>query len=102
MLLIELLKAFLSLSSDAESSSDIETECKEAILALEVARARRKVRQAQQHLTSCVLEEYTASIKLYRCRAEMAEKRLEDADMNVGRVRNNIRRRNLPVGESVF
>ncbi|KIJ63225.1 hypothetical protein HYDPIDRAFT_29490 [Hydnomerulius pinastri MD-312] len=89
----------IPLTYDTESSSDVDTEaeCEEAILMLEAARVKRKVRQAQKYLADCRLEEHTTFVKLYRRQAETAEKRLEDADMDVGRVRNNIRHRNLPL-----
>ncbi|KIJ10204.1 hypothetical protein PAXINDRAFT_16775 [Paxillus involutus ATCC 200175] len=90
------------LTYNTESSSDIDTEaeCEDAILMLEAAWVKRKVRQAQKYLVNCRLEEHTMFDKLYHRQAQTAEKRLEDADMDVSCVHNNIRHRNLPLGES--
>ncbi|KIJ11380.1 hypothetical protein PAXINDRAFT_15694 [Paxillus involutus ATCC 200175] len=87
----------IPLTYNTKSSSDIDTEaeCEDAILMLEAARAKRKVRQVQKYLVNCRLEEHTVFIELYCHQAETAEKRLEDADMDVGHVHNNIRHRNL-------
>ncbi|KAH7920651.1 hypothetical protein BV22DRAFT_1050184 [Leucogyrophana mollusca] len=70
-----------------ESSADFRHDCDVAKLVLEAARAKRKVCRAEQYLAECVLEEHTILGDLYRCKAEAAERKLENADLNVGRVR---------------
>ncbi|KAG2740563.1 hypothetical protein P692DRAFT_20753130, partial [Suillus brevipes Sb2] len=55
-------------------------------LALEAAKSRRKVCQAQKALADCTLEHHMVLVDLYRRRVEAANMRLLTADLNVGRM----------------
>ncbi|KIK33926.1 hypothetical protein CY34DRAFT_98810, partial [Suillus luteus UH-Slu-Lm8-n1] len=55
-------------------------------LALEAAKSRRKVCQAQKALVDCTLEHHMVLVDLYRRRVEAANMRLLTADLNVGRM----------------
>ncbi|KAH7917078.1 hypothetical protein BV22DRAFT_1135721 [Leucogyrophana mollusca] len=84
--------------SDSSGETDDEkyqTECKKAKLVLDAARANRKVRHAEKYLADCVLEQHAVLHNLYRFNADIAEKKLENAEMDVGRVRLDIQRNKL-------
>ncbi|KAG2738996.1 hypothetical protein P692DRAFT_20756764, partial [Suillus brevipes Sb2] len=55
-------------------------------LALEAAKAKRKVCEAKKHLADCILEHQTMLLNLWWQRAEAANSRLLTADLNVGRM----------------
>ncbi|KAH7918087.1 hypothetical protein BV22DRAFT_1134870 [Leucogyrophana mollusca] len=80
---------------DESEDDNYYTDCQEAKLVLDAARAQRKVRHAEKYLADCVLERYNILTDLYRFKAEVAEKKLEDADMDTGRVRLSIKRNGL-------
>ncbi|KAG2143610.1 hypothetical protein DEU56DRAFT_910741 [Suillus clintonianus] len=63
-------------------------------LVLKAAQAKRKVCQAQKHLADCVLEHDQILTCISRRRAEAANMRLLLADLNVGRVHSERRRKN--------
>ncbi|KAH7917575.1 hypothetical protein BV22DRAFT_1052335 [Leucogyrophana mollusca] len=71
-----------------------------ARLSLEAVCAKRKVRHAEKHLAKFVLQEHVILTSLYCVKAEVAEKRLEVAEMGVGRVRMQIRNEGLPLVHS--
>jgi hypothetical protein len=55
-------------------------------LALEAAKAKRKVCEAEKHLADCILEHQSILLDLWRRRAEVANCHLLNADLNVGRM----------------
>ncbi|KAG0705580.1 hypothetical protein DFH29DRAFT_996661 [Suillus ampliporus] len=85
----------------AESSYllDQPAEEEDSDLALEAAQAKRKVCQAQKHLADCLLEHQQILIHISRRRAEAARQRLLLANLNVGRMHSERRRKN---GITVF
>ncbi|KAH7916992.1 hypothetical protein BV22DRAFT_1052767 [Leucogyrophana mollusca] len=93
------------INEDSDSNETDESEfragCDEAKLVLEVVRAKRKVRHAEKHLADCVLEQHSTLVNLYRFKADAAERRLEDAELDIGRVRVSIRQSGLSLAPSL-
>ncbi|KAI5983212.1 hypothetical protein EDD15DRAFT_2376777 [Pisolithus albus] len=75
-----------------QESDDIEREREEANFVLEAARAQCNVCILEQQLAAAKVEEMVALGNLYRFRAQEAERRLEDANVDVGRIRHDIRK----------
>ncbi|KAI5988186.1 hypothetical protein EDD15DRAFT_2199129 [Pisolithus albus] len=75
-----------------EEEEEERAERDEAKLVLEVARAQRKICRVEQQLSTARLEEIDALGNLYRFRAELAERKLQYADFDVGHVRHSIRK----------
>jgi hypothetical protein len=67
-------------------SISLEEEDDHSDLALEAAKAKRKICQAQKHLADCILEHHEILTHLCHRRAEDANTRLLLADLNVGRL----------------
>lgn len=89
-----LISRYLQERDSAESSLfDQPAEEEDSDLALEAAQAKRKVCQAQKHLADCLLEQYQILIHISRRRAEAANQRLLLADLNVGRMHSERRRK---------
>ncbi|KAG2739718.1 hypothetical protein P692DRAFT_20754923, partial [Suillus brevipes Sb2] len=55
-------------------------------LALEAAKAKRKVCEAEKHLADCILEHQSILLDLWRRHAEVANCHLLNVDLNVGRM----------------
>lgn len=68
----------------------------DARLVLEVAKARRVVCQLEQDLAKAKNEETLVLCNLYKYRAEEAGKRLEEAEYDIGHVRNSLRNTGIP------
>ncbi|KAI5993530.1 hypothetical protein EDD15DRAFT_2367278 [Pisolithus albus] len=75
-----------------DEGSDIELEREEANFVLEAARAQRNVCILEQQLAAAKVDETIALGNLYRFRAQTAERKLEDANIDVGRIRHDIRK----------
>ncbi|KAI5999663.1 hypothetical protein EDD15DRAFT_2193695 [Pisolithus albus] len=75
-----------------EEEEEERAERDEAKLVLEVARAQRKICRVEQQLSTARLEEIDALGNLYWFRAELAERKLQYADFDVGHVRHSIRK----------
>ncbi|KAI6034746.1 hypothetical protein BKA83DRAFT_4121794 [Pisolithus microcarpus] len=75
-----------------EEEEEEHAERDEAKLVLEVARAQRKICRVEQQLSTARLEEIDALGNLYRFRAELAERKLQYADFDLGHVRHSIRK----------
>ncbi|KAI6020331.1 hypothetical protein PISMIDRAFT_45530, partial [Pisolithus microcarpus 441] len=71
---------------------DIDLEREEANFVLEAAHAQRNVCILEQQLAAAKVEEMVALGNLYRFRAQEAEHKLEDANIDVGRIRHDIRK----------
>ncbi|KAF8119228.1 hypothetical protein EV363DRAFT_1394548 [Boletus edulis] len=79
---------------DDEDDGDdgrLEFEQKEALLFLDMARARGNVRKLEQKLAQAKWDEINITGKLYKLQAEEAERRSDAADVRVGVIRNSIR-----------
>ncbi|KAH7909990.1 hypothetical protein BJ138DRAFT_1153966 [Hygrophoropsis aurantiaca] len=75
-------------------ASDVEVaefEKRELELLLEVTRCQRNIRSLENELADARLRENTAVGDLYKFRAEVAERKLEGAEFDLGRVRNTMR-----------
>ncbi|KAG2153433.1 uncharacterized protein EDB93DRAFT_1248706 [Suillus bovinus] len=78
----------------AESSLfDQPAEEEDSDLALEAAQAKRKVCRAQKYLADCLLEQYKILIHISHCRAEAPNQHLLLADLNVGHMHSERRRK---------
>jgi len=77
-------------ASDAQAE-ELAFENEEAQLLLEVARARRTICRLERELAEAKSEENICLGRLYRHRAEEAERRLASAEYEVGYVRNRMR-----------
>ncbi|KAI6013666.1 hypothetical protein BKA83DRAFT_4130310 [Pisolithus microcarpus] len=75
-----------------EEGSDTELEREEANFVLEAARAQRNVCILEQQLAAAKVDETIALGNLYRFRAQTAERKLKDANIDVGRIRHDIRK----------
>ncbi|KAI6004787.1 hypothetical protein EDD15DRAFT_2191562 [Pisolithus albus] len=75
-----------------DEGSDIELEREEANFVLEAACAQRNVCILEQQLAAAKVDETIALGNLYRFRAQTAECKLEDANIDVGRIRHDIRK----------
>ncbi|KAI5980697.1 hypothetical protein EDD15DRAFT_2205356 [Pisolithus albus] len=73
-----------------QESDDIEREREEANFVLEAAHAQHNVCILEQQLAAAKVEEMVALGNLYRFRAQEAERRLEDANVDVGRIPHDI------------
>ncbi|KAI6017628.1 hypothetical protein BKA83DRAFT_4128212 [Pisolithus microcarpus] len=73
-----------------EEGSDTELEREEANFVLEAARAQRNVCILEQQLAAVKVDETIALGNLYRFRAQTAEHKLEDANIDVGRIHHDI------------
>ncbi|KAI6020827.1 hypothetical protein PISMIDRAFT_102708, partial [Pisolithus microcarpus 441] len=62
----------------------------EAYLLLDVARAQATVRRLERQLVHAKLDENIALGNLYKCRAQESERRLENAEAELGCIRNSI------------
>ncbi|KAG1901701.1 uncharacterized protein F5891DRAFT_979209 [Suillus fuscotomentosus] len=69
---------------DTNSSDNGHDEEFKAQLVLNATRAQRDVRLAEKKLADCILKENTALGVLYQFKATEAERKLEDADMDIG------------------
>ncbi|KAN0088192.1 hypothetical protein V8E55_005249 [Tylopilus felleus] len=84
---------------DSDNSPDpeqVEFAMEDARLVLEVAKARRVVCQIEQDLAKAKNEETLVLCNLYKYRAEEAGKRLEEAEYDIGHVRNSLRNTGIP------
>ncbi|KIK21888.1 hypothetical protein PISMIDRAFT_103254, partial [Pisolithus microcarpus 441] len=71
---------------------DTELEREEANFVLEAVRAQCNVCILEQQLAAAKVDETIALGNLYWFRAQTAERKLEDANIDVGRIRHNIRK----------
>ncbi|KAG6371387.1 hypothetical protein JVT61DRAFT_9603 [Boletus reticuloceps] len=69
----------------------IEFQQKEALLFLDIARARGNVWKLEQKLTQAKWDETNTTAKLYKIQAEEAERRSDVAEVRVGTICNSIR-----------
>lgn len=76
---------------DGDDDLRVEFEQQEALLFLEIARARNDVRKLEQKLSQARLEEVHTTGKLYQLQAEEADRRMDAAEERVGAIRNSIR-----------
>ncbi|KAI6013391.1 hypothetical protein PISMIDRAFT_9504 [Pisolithus microcarpus 441] len=77
---------------EEEEEEEERAERDEAKLVLEVARAQRKICHVEQQLSTARLEDIDALGNLYQFRAELAERKLQYADFNLGHVHHSIRK----------
>ncbi|KAI6029187.1 P-loop containing nucleoside triphosphate hydrolase protein [Pisolithus microcarpus] len=75
-----------------EEGSDTELEQEEANFILEAARAQHNMCILEQQLAAAKVDETIALGNLYQFRAQTAEHKLEDANIDVGRIRHDIRK----------
>ncbi|KAI6017740.1 hypothetical protein BKA83DRAFT_19104 [Pisolithus microcarpus] len=73
-----------------EEGSDTELEQEEANFILEAACAQRNVCILEQQLAAAKVDEMIALGNLYRFRAQTAERKLEDANIDVGCIHHDI------------
>ncbi|KAG0698408.1 hypothetical protein DFH29DRAFT_878018 [Suillus ampliporus] len=87
--------------SESTDSSDIDRTSNElkAQLVLNATRAQRDVRLAEKTLADCILKENTALRKLYEFEATEAERKLEDADIDIGFVCHSVRKSGIALYE---
>ncbi|KAG2748754.1 hypothetical protein P692DRAFT_20874740 [Suillus brevipes Sb2] len=88
----------LSDSTDCSDIDRISNELK-AQLVLDATRAQRDVRLAEKTLADCILKQNTALGKLYEFEATEAERKLEDADIDIGFVRHSVRKSGIALYE---
>ncbi|KAI5987376.1 hypothetical protein EDD15DRAFT_2372368 [Pisolithus albus] len=77
--------------SDSVDEDREEFNQQEAYLLLDIARAQVTVRRLEQQLVHVKLDENIALGNLYKCRAQESERRLENAEAELGCIRNSIR-----------
>ncbi|KAI5981276.1 hypothetical protein EDD15DRAFT_2204161 [Pisolithus albus] len=77
--------------SDSVDEDHEEFNQQEAYLLLDIARAQATVRRLEQQLVHAKLDENIALGNLYKCRAQESERRLENAEAELGCIRNSIR-----------
>ncbi|KAG0692529.1 hypothetical protein DFH29DRAFT_1008509 [Suillus ampliporus] len=76
----------MQLEFDSVSFYQVEEEDDHSDLALEAAKMKHKVCQAQKALADCILEHHMVLLDLYRHRVEAANTHLLTANLNVGRM----------------
>ncbi|KAI6017380.1 hypothetical protein BKA83DRAFT_4128499 [Pisolithus microcarpus] len=77
--------------SDSVDEDREEFNQQEAYLLLDIARAQATVRRLERQLVHAKLDENIALGNLYKCRAQESERRLENAEAELGCIRNSIR-----------
>ncbi|KAG2111213.1 uncharacterized protein F5147DRAFT_771942 [Suillus discolor] len=88
--------------SDNESTNSNDTRASKefkAQLVLNVTRAQRDVRLAEKTLADSVLKQNVALGKLYEFEATEAERKLEDADIDIGYVHHSVRKSGITLLE---
>ncbi|KAG1724337.1 uncharacterized protein EDB91DRAFT_1255301 [Suillus paluster] len=88
--------------SDNESTNSNDTQASKefkAQLVLNVTRAQRDVCLAEKTLTDSVLKQNVALGKLYEFEATEAERKLEDADIDIGYVHHSVRKSGITLLE---
>ncbi|KAF8553696.1 hypothetical protein OG21DRAFT_1509809 [Imleria badia] len=76
---------------ECDDDERIEFQQKEALLFLNITRARGNVRKLEQKLAQAKWDETNTTAKLYKIQAEEAERRSDAAEARVGTIRNSIR-----------
>lgn len=79
------------LDDDDDDDERVEFEQHEALLFLEIARARSDVRKLEQKLAQAKCNEINTTGKLYKLQADEANRRMDAAETKVGVIRNSIR-----------
>ncbi|KAI6022463.1 hypothetical protein BKA83DRAFT_4515146 [Pisolithus microcarpus] len=77
--------------SDSVDEDREEFNQQEAYLLLDIARAQATVRRLERQLVHAKLDENIALGNLYKCRAQESERRLENAEAELGCICNSIR-----------
>ncbi|KAG1796718.1 uncharacterized protein HD556DRAFT_1306901 [Suillus plorans] len=89
-----------SLSEFTDSSdTDRTTNELKAQLVLNATRAQQDVRLAEKTLADCILKENTVLGKLYKFEATVAERMLEDANIDISFVRHSVRKSGITLYE---
>ncbi|KIJ08815.1 hypothetical protein PAXINDRAFT_18076 [Paxillus involutus ATCC 200175] len=86
-----------TLGRESDSDDEPPTSQQEASLILEASVARRKVRHAEKALARCIMVKHEVLGRLYNLQATQAERRFEDAQLSVGKIRNSMRQSGLPI-----
>ncbi|KIK20407.1 hypothetical protein PISMIDRAFT_13003 [Pisolithus microcarpus 441] len=91
---------YMSTEGADGEGDDIDLEREEANFVLEAACAQRNVCILEQQLAAAKVEETVALGNLYWFRAQEAERKLEDANIDVGRIRHDIRKSGVALHNS--
>ncbi|KAI6020749.1 hypothetical protein BKA83DRAFT_4494553 [Pisolithus microcarpus] len=91
---------YMSTEGADGEGNDIDLEREEANFVLEAARAQRNVCILEQQLAAAKVEETVALGNLYRFRAQEAECKLEDANIDVGCICHDIRKSGVALHNS--